>query len=131
MTDVVTVDELGRFRLRLERHLDQDPSRIWRVLTRLRRPPRLARVRPRALPPTLLEYTTGDTAVRWEIADDGCTGSVLVFTQMCGNRQDGVAEMGWWLTTLEVLGEKLAGRADTDFPNRARCMIDRCRCAFG
>ncbi|PQP12528.1 hypothetical protein [Rhodococcus opacus] len=131
MTDVVTVDEHGRYRLRLERHLDHARSEVWRALTSVRCPPRLAQVAPRADPPRLLEYRTGYTAVRWEITDDGRAGSVLVFTQVCGSRQDGVDEMGWWLTALEVLGEWLAGDTHTDFPRRARCMIERCRCAFG
>lgn len=131
VTDVVTVDEHGRYRLRLERHLDHARSEVWRALTSVRCPPRLAQVAPRADPPRLLEYRTADTAVRWEIADDGRAGSVLVFTQVCGSRQDGVDEMGWWLTALEVLGEWLDGDTHTDFPRRARCMIERCRCAFG
>ncbi|ANS27898.1 hypothetical protein R1CP_16035 [Rhodococcus opacus] len=130
MTDIVTVDEDGRYRLHLERRLHHDCDRVWRVL-RLLHPAcggtdMVCRVRP----PSLLEYACGEIALRWDITSVGPSSSILQFSHHCPCRQDGIEEMGWWLTEIEVLGELLDGVVVTDFRRRADAMTEHCRRAF-
>ena len=131
MTDVVTVDEDGRYQLRLERHLPHCRENVWHGVRELRRRSARAHGCSRAHPPALLEYANRKGILRWEIAEDGPTRSILVFTHVCGDRRDGVDDMGWWLTELDVLAEILDGHPVADLPRRATAMISRCRCAFG
>lgn len=131
MTDVVTVDEDGRYQLRLERHLPHRREHVWHGVLELRRRSDRPHHCSCARPPALLEYANRESILRWEIAEDGPTRSTLVFTHLCGDRRDGVDAMGWWLTELDVLAEILEGHTVADLPQRARAMISRCRCAFG
>ncbi|MDH6291916.1 hypothetical protein [Rhodococcus opacus] len=131
MTDVVTVDEDGRYLLRLERHLPYRRENVWHGVLELRRRTSRAHHRSCAEPPALLEYTSRKDVLRWEIVEDGPGRSILVFTHRCGDRQSGVDGMGWWLTELDVLAEILDGRTVSDLRHRAAGMINRCRCAFG
>ncbi|GAF45362.1 hypothetical protein C8E05_0108 [Rhodococcus wratislaviensis] len=130
MTDIVTVDENGRYRLHLERRLHHDCDEVWRVLRLLHPECGDTGMACRARPPSLLEYACGESVLRWDITGDGHSRSVLRFSHQCPRRQDGIEEMGWWLTELDVLGELLDGVEVTDFQRRAEDMIDRCRRAF-
>lgn len=129
MTDVVTIDEDGRYLLRLERHLPYRREHVWHGVLELRRRCRAQHCLC-AQPPALLEYTSRENVLRWEIVEDGPARSILVFTHRCGDRQHGVDDMGWWLTELDVLAEILDGHAVTDLRRRAETMLRRCRRAF-
>ncbi|MFC9556921.1 hypothetical protein ACFTWF_39555 [Rhodococcus sp. NPDC056960] len=131
MTDVVSVDENGRYQLRLERHLAHQRADVWQAVLELRRRSSRAHRCSHAAPPALLEYKDETSLVRWEVIEDGPTRSTLVFTHRCGSRQDGIDDMGWWLTELEVLADMLDGHPVSDFHQRATAMTSRCRCAFG
>ena len=130
MTDIVTVTENGRYRLHLERRLHHNCDEVWRVLRRLHPECVGTGMACRARPPNLLEYACGEIVLRWDITSDGHSRSVLRFSHCCPSRQDGIEEMGWWLTELDVLGELLDGVNVTDFRRRAEDMIDRCRRGF-
>ncbi|WP_252190322.1 MULTISPECIES: hypothetical protein [unclassified Rhodococcus (in: high G+C Gram-positive bacteria)] len=109
MTDAVTVDEDGRYLLRLARHLPYLREDVWRGVLELRRHSARALSCSCADSPALLEYRNRDSVLRWEIDSDGPARSLLIFTHRCGDRHDGVDAMGWWLTELDVLPEILDG----------------------
>nr|WP_271213466.1 hypothetical protein [Rhodococcus wratislaviensis]GLK40571.1 hypothetical protein GCM10017611_74460 [Rhodococcus wratislaviensis] len=137
MTDTVDIEEDGRYRLRMERHIDHSAATVWTALTdptRRRSPPwcsphRVAVVTVLAKRPRLLECVIGETVLRWQISGTGCR-SMLVFTHTCPTREGGVAQMGWWLTELDVLLANLDGHTVQDPLCRMQRMTQRCISAF-
>ncbi|PSK83561.1 uncharacterized protein YndB with AHSA1/START domain [Murinocardiopsis flavida] len=144
-----TTDE-GRCALRFERHLAHPPAKVWRAISDpeelrawypvaadLNRPPGTAvalaftrvdlpdsaGVILRCDPPRLLEYSWDADVIRFELADDGNGGCVLVFTNVFDFGREDAAPVdagAAWHAALEVLEARLDGvAAERDVFERA------------
>jgi uncharacterized protein YndB with AHSA1/START domain len=65
----------------------------------------------RVEPPEFLEYTWGDEVLRWELAADGKSGCLLVFTNIFDDRATAATAAAGWHAGLEVVAAQLDGRA--------------------